>query len=110
MATVQLPTRTDLGLYRMEVDLDGATFQFAFRFNEREGFWYFDLADADGEPIKSGVKVVTGFPLARLVRDLRRPPGEFTAVDTADTDREAGLEDLGDEVVLNYTEAADLPG
>jgi hypothetical protein len=109
VATVQIPTRIDLGIYRMTVDLDGVSFVLRFVFNEREGFWYFDLADANDLPIRSGIKVVTGFSLTRLIRDLRRPPGEITVVDTTGQDREAELENLGDEILMNYTEAADVP-
>ena len=107
MATIQIPTRTDLGLYRMEVDLEGETFRLDFQFNEREGAWYFDLADEAGNPIRSGLKVVTGFPLTRLIRDLRRPKGELVAVDTTGQSREAVLDTLGSEVVLTYVDAAD---
>lgn len=108
MATVILPTRTDLAVYTTEIDLDGETFIFDFQFNARDGFWYFDLSDALGVPIRSGVKVVTGFSLTRLIRDIRRPPGEMLTVDPTDRDREAGLEDLGEEILLTYVEEADV--
>jgi hypothetical protein len=109
MATIQIPTRTDLGLYRMQVDLDGETFIFDFQFNEREGAWYFDIADEAGNPIRSGIKVVTGFPLTRLIRDLRWRGGVLVAVDTTGQSREAVIDTLGSEVVLTYVEAADAP-
>ena len=109
MATIQIPTRIDLGIYRMQVDLDGETFTLDFQFNEREGAWYFDLADEARSPIRSGIKVVTGFSLTRLIRDLRRPKGEMVAVDTTGQRREALLDTLGSEVVLTYVEAVDVP-
>lgn len=108
MATLQIPTRTDLAIYSISVDLEGETFKLDFQFNEREGFWYFDLMDVDEVLIRAGVKVVTGWSLTRLISDARRPPGEITIIDTADLDREAGIEDLGTEVLMLYAEAEDV--
>lgn len=108
MATLQIPTRTDVTRYRQIVDLEGTSFVFDFNFNSREGFWYFDLLDINEDPIKVGIKVVVGFPLLRLVRDARRPLGEVTAIDTTNSGKEAGQTDLGEEVVLLYTESTDI--
>lgn len=109
MATQTLPTRDDLAIYSFSIDLDGETFNFDFQFNRREGFWYFDLSDATGVPIRSGVKVVTEYSLLFRLRDLRRPAGELVTTDPTGQDREAELETLGTEVLLTYIEAADLP-
>jgi len=108
MAIFVIPTRTDLANYSMQVDLEGVTYRFDFRFSEREGFWYFDLLDVAGSMIRAGVKVVTGMSLTRLLRDTRRPPGELAVMDTTDQDREAGFEDLGEEILLFYADQADV--
>lgn len=108
MATLVLPTRTDDAIYRMKVDLEGETYTLDFQFNSREGAWYFDLLDDDEVVIRSGIKVVTGFPLLRLIHDSRRPAGEMLAEDSSGTDAEAGLKDLGGDVLLVYAEAADV--
>ena len=79
MATLTMPTRTDLAIYQMSVDLEGVTFNFDFQFNRREGFWYFDLSDADGVLIRSGIKVVT-----ELLNPIETPGFLLSEVETVD--------------------------
>jgi len=74
--------------------------------------WTFDVADADGDAIVSGVAVVVDFPLMRrAMHDPRMPPGALFAVDTANTQTDPGLADLGPErrVQLVYFTEAELP-
>lgn len=108
MATLILPTRTDLAIYRERVDLEGDTFTLDFQYNSREGAWYFDLLDADATPIRSGIRVVVGVPLLRLIHGAGKPAGEMMATDQSGEDQEAGAEDLGDRVLLTYLEATDV--
>jgi hypothetical protein len=105
---VEIPCRTDLPHYDLQVQLSGATYTLAFRWNVRESSWYFDLLTEDGDPIFCGSKVVIGFPLATLTRDARRPPGVFLAFDTAGHDEPPALEDLGSRVVLTYYEPSEI--
>lgn len=105
MAVLEIPTSTELALYDQEVELDAAVFAMRFAFNAREGFWYLDLDDADGNPIRSGIKLVISTPLLRLVTGETRPPGEMLVLDTTSTDTEAGLGDLGADALLLYQEA-----
>lgn len=100
-----MPTRIDLGIYTMSVDLDDVTFQFRFTFNGRERFWYMDISDNNASPIQSGIKIVSDFIPMRLEVDIRRPLGSFTTVNlTTDPYFEAGLQDLGKSVLLLYSE------
>lgn len=108
MATLRLPTRTDLVDYDMTVDLDGVTYLMTFRFNASDGYWYMGLADIDGAPIRTGIRIVLGADFLRLVRDIRKPPGLMAAVDTTGQSIEAGLEDLGRAVRMLYVESASL--
>jgi hypothetical protein len=108
MAALIIDTNTELRYYEMQVDLEGATYLLTFRFSDREGVWYVDVADADGVAIRSGVKVVLGAALLRPVTDPRRPPGDFAAIDSSGTGQEAGPGELGERVVLGYIESADL--
>lgn len=101
-----IPTRTDVAAYTLRVDLTGVEFLFEFRFNDRESFWYFDLADALAAPIVQGVKVVLGVPLLRNVVDVRRPVGDLFAIDQSNADLEAGESDLGDRVLFVYEDGA----
>jgi hypothetical protein len=105
MATVTIPTRTDeTAFYSMRVPLNGVEFLLAFKWNTREGAWYFTISDAAGVPIRSGVKVTLGPGLLRSCVDVRRPRGEFIAVDTTGQGQEAGFTDLGDRVLLTFVE------
>lgn len=108
MATLRLPTRTDLVYYDMTVDLDGVTYLMTFRFNARDGFWYMDIADIEGAPIRTGIRIVLGADFLRLVRDIRKPPGLMAAVDTTGQGNEAGLEGLGRAVRMLYVESSSL--
>jgi len=109
MATRIIPTRGDIGAYFFQVELDKKVFGLAFQFNAREGNWYFDLQDALGNRIRSGVKVVSGFPFLQRVTNLNRPPGEVIAIDTTGNDLDPDLADLGSKVLLAYEEEVSLP-
>jgi hypothetical protein len=109
MSVIVLPTRRDLPHYTFEIDLDGKTFGFEFRWNTRDEAWRFSISDASGEVLLAGRKVVLGFPLIVRFRDPRLPAGDLSAIDTSGQDKESGLEDLGSRVKLLYTPNADLP-
>ena len=106
--TLQLPV--DTPYFETLSQLDGVLYQFTFRWNARTSQWTFDLADATGDAIVSGVAVVVDFPLMRRSRDARLPPGALFAVDTANTQTDPGLADLGPgrRVQLVYFTADDL--
>jgi len=103
----RVPLRTGLPAFRQRTSLDGATFEFAFAWNEREGAWYMAVADADGLPLRSGIRLALSTPLLRSVADARRPAGELYAIDLDGTGADAGVNDLGVRVVLMYITAAE---
>lgn len=108
--TLQLPS--DTPSFQVDTQLDGVLYRFDFRWNSRDSQWTFDVADADGDAIVSGVAVVVDFPLMRrAMHDPRMPPGALFAVDTANTQTDPGLADLGPErrVQLVYFTEAELP-
>lgn len=109
VATLVLPTRTDVPLYSFTTQLEGVTYGFTFRWNGRDSAWYFDLSDSDGNPLLSGRKVVLGAFLLARFRTPGLPPGEMQAVDTSGANVDAGLDELGARVQLLYIESTDLP-
>lgn len=109
MAILTIPTRTDLGAYTFQVELDGKVYRFSMQFNDREGFWYFSIADEGGNAIRSGVKVVANWPLLGRVAEEAAPPGLLFAIDPTDQDLDPGLSDLGETVFLTYMEEESLP-
>ncbi len=90
------------GAFFFRVDLDGVDYQISFQYNTREGFWYFDLLDADGEIIRSGIKCVGNWPLLYRMVDQGRPPGELLTLDTRPTPVDPTLESLGLDASLIY--------
>lgn len=105
---VNLPLRNDAALFSFDCQLDGTTYLFAFRWNERDAQWLFDLSDVDRVPIVSGVAVVVDFPLGARCADARMPPGMLVAVDTTGAHADPGETDLGARTVIVYTTAAEL--
>lgn len=104
MAVVTLPLRPDLNAYSFQTELEGITYGFRFRWNEREAGWYFDLYDGEGVLLRASNRVVIDFPLLVRARGGAYPPGQFFAVDTG-TDGDPGLNDLGARVQALYYES-----
>jgi len=98
---------TDQAFY-FTVDLDGEDYRFDFQYNDREGFWYFDILDSEGTHVKSGIKVVSNFPVLRLLAERTQPPGMISFVDTRELPADPGEEDLGVNVELSYMDEAEL--
>lgn len=94
------------GAFYFTSPLDGKNYQASFQYNDREGFWYFDLLDDEGTAIRSGIKVVSNYPIIRLCKSTDRPPGDLMFLDTRVEPADAGLEELGEEVVFAYEESS----
>lgn len=103
MAVVIIPTRGDIANYSQLVELDGVVFRFTFRFNDRDDSWYVSIADADGVPIREGLKLVPNYALLRtLARNESRPGGDFIMVDARAVPLPPSLEELGTTVLFTY--------
>jgi hypothetical protein len=89
--------------FQFQTELDGVTYGFEFRWNEREGYWFCTLSDGEGNPIVSGRKVVLG-PLFKKFRSREPvwPAADVYALDTGSGDVDAGFADLGRRVILIY--------
>lgn len=108
MAIFTIPTSTTQAHYRQATALDGEDYVLRFQWNARAGGWFLELADADGVPIVSGVRIVADFPLLRRVTDPRRPPGELIAADLSGQALDPGFAELGERVVLTYLDAEEV--
>ena len=106
---IPIQNAAELGALFFTVDLDGVTFEANFQFNSREGFWYFDIQDLEGNIIRSGVKVISNWPVIRLDVSQLRPAGELLFVDTRSDRGNPGLADLGANTFFAYVPEADLP-
>lgn len=106
-----IPVSQGVGRYTQRSILDGREYIFTFHWNSRATKWAFDLADAAGVPIVSGIYVVCGIPLLNLLTDSRSPPGDIFAMDRAKTPAEEGdpgFLDFGTRVALVYYTAEEL--
>lgn len=90
-----------------EVELEGRSYIFRFRFNVRDGCWYFDLSTAEGVSLRAGVRVVLETPLLRGV-STELPPGQLFASDSTGKQVPPGADDLGQRVQVYYLTAAEL--
>jgi len=94
---VKIPTPPSTsGWTTYEVVLENVRYDFAYKFNERDSRWYFDLYDSLGEIIKSGVKIMEGVSLLRKYR-LESFSGDIICIAQKDTLESVGLDNLGFE-------------
>lgn len=109
MATLQLPIRTEPPSYIMTLELEGLFYDFSFRFNARDNYWFLSI-DFNSVRVLSGIKVVNSINLLSqfdyMKVDSRLPPGTILVNDLKGFQRDPGREDFGDEVVMLYLEAA----
>lgn len=111
MAIEIVPVATDEAFWRQRTALDGSDYILDFKYNERSCRWTIDIADAEGEPIVSGMRLSHGVDVLRLVTDLRRPPGRLVTVDLqydVRPPRDPDFELLGDPVKLIYFDAEEV--
>lgn len=98
-----------LKFFDLVVDLDGSDYQLIFRYNERENFWYIDVLDAAGNPIRNGLKCVINWPLLRRCVLESRPPGSLMVLDARTEPAETGLDNFGSLAELIYADASEIP-
>lgn len=100
---VIVPVSLDTPCYTERVTLDGQDYTLRFDWNGREGRWYLDIGDVNGNWIVTGIKIICDWPLTRRQVDQNKPPGDFIAIDFSNMGGEPpGLPDLGRRVQLFY--------
>jgi len=99
---LELPIDSTDPHYVLTVQLEGARYQLAMDWNERESAWYLSVAEEDGTQIVDGIRVVVDWPLLRKVAASTRPPGEIVFVDTSRSGEDPGRYELGERVVATY--------
>lgn len=94
-------------------ELDGVEYSFLFKWNGRASIWFFDLGDADGNPIACGLAALVGASLVAALHHLPGvPTGELVVIDSAATDIDSATDptydSIGRQHLLQYLSAADL--
>lgn len=107
--TIPMEDAGDLGAFYFTATLDGTDYEFQFQYNAREGAWYFDLLDLEGNYIRAGLKVVINWPLLLRCQLSSRPPGELSCMETLAEPTDPTLEDLGTVDLFTYTDQDSLP-
>lgn len=105
---VKIPATSDEVLYQQITTLEGTDYLLTFALNLRDSYWYLDIADQDGVPIVSNIKIVVAWDLLKRCTDIRRPPGVLLAVDLTGSGLDPGPTDLGGRVELRYLTAAEV--
>ena len=95
--------------FQYTMALDGNTYQFTFQFNFREGFWYMDIGDVDGNYIRTGFKLTVGYYLLNQYRGDNLPPGNFIVLNLAnDAVTILNFDTLGQQYKLVYLTEAEM--
>lgn len=97
-----LPLVPSIPSYRVGVSLAGVQYILDVRWNAREGAWFLDVLAEDETPIRRGIKIVLGTLLGGREVSDEFPLGVLQAIDLTNTGTEAGLDDLGDRVVVLF--------
>lgn len=105
---LEVPLPKNVPAFVQQTQLDGQTYNLRVHWNEREGSFYLELGDVDGDPIVASRKLVPDWPLIFRVRDDRRPPGELLMVDLTGSGIPPQLDELGERVVLLYFDQAEM--
>lgn len=109
MAAFVIPCQSDLPHFTFQCELDGITFEFEFRWNERSSDWFMILRDVDGNVLLGEQRVASNWALASRKRyDPAMPSGSLMCFDTSGQNLDPGLEDLGQRVqILYYSSVVD---
>lgn len=117
MAMEGIPLQVGNTNYEIRTRLGGSDFLLRFLYQARDCRWYFDVSDADGVAISSGVRIVANEFLLDTVTDARRPLGEIIVLDmpTIGSDgtliaapRDPGKDDFGGRHKMYFIPYADL--
>lgn len=91
-----------------QFQLDGETFTFLVRWNERIDSWILSIYETDGTPIAVGRRITVGNFLFPWLVGSNRPSGQLMALDTKEEDVDPGHDDMGTRVKLFYIDAEEM--
>ena len=103
MAVLEIPTRIDLAVYDFTIELDEVIYRLSLYFNRRSNHWYFNIADIDGNQLRSGIKLVCNWALLLQWVQQGRPDGDILATNP-ESDDDPDRDTLGTQTVLAYNE------
>ena len=101
MTTIEIPLRADIFYYEFTKELQGVVYSFRLRYNLRIDSWTLDFPD-----IINGIRLAVGQDLLKQFHHLPVPPGRLEVVDLDGKFAEPNKNNLGDRVILQYTEGS----
>ena len=104
----KIPVYPGLLKWREPIVIEGLSYVLYFSYSAHSGRWWMDIHDADDLPLQSGVMVTSGWPLIQGV-DQRLPNGQILCVRLDDLQDDPGLDDFGQEAILLYFPADEIP-
>jgi len=107
MALLQLELRSDTNNFRIQSELEGVLYIFAFLYNFRTSLWKMDIFDSEESPVVLGIPILVGANLLGRFSDERLPPGNMFGLNIEDENVEAGETDFNKNFFLIYEEADD---
>lgn len=105
MATLTIPITYEYSSYDFQLDLEGATYLFTFRYNARADRWFMNISDENENVLIAGVPLITNYNLLAPYKNAKLPPGRFYMYDETGAERTAGREDFGTTIKLFYVES-----
>lgn len=99
MAIIEIPLRNDIFHYSFTRELDGVVYLLRIRYNRRIDSWTLDFVD-----VVNGIRLAGGQDLLRQFKHLEVPAGRLEVVDLDGVFTEPDKTNLGDRVILQYTE------
>lgn len=105
MAYIKLPLRADLPAYEYQITLEDKILFFDFNWNARIGKWFLTIKDENQAEIVKGIKLLASVDLFGRFKDTRLPLGTLYILDTANENKDPGIEDLGRRHIMLYRES-----
>ena len=105
---LEIPLKASIGYYRLGTSIGGTHYLLDVRWNVSAAAWYVDFFEADETAIILGVKIVLGAYLGRRSNHALFTNGVFVAMDMSNQGQEAGFDDLGSRVLVQYIPVVEL--
>lgn len=108
----EIPIPSHNAKWSETVTMDGTVYRLTFNWNTRIQAWYMQIAEQDGSPIVSGIKLLPMISLLQRHKDARLPPGVLFSYDVieAGTAAAPSKSQLGSKMKLFYIGQSEFQG
>lgn len=92
--------------FSYQLVVDGRVLIFEYRYSDRAECWYWDIFDVNNNALRTGIRMITGYPLAKRTIDLFEGTPIIIRQD-GDSDAAATANDFPNEVAFMYVTGDD---